>query len=116
MLVVEARGAREQLASTLGGVPGVRRITDTVVLVDELLRFRLEVESESVAEEVASALAAAGCKLRELHREQTSLEDVFATLTTADDAAIAGELPSLATAGATAAPSGPQPGSPGDGA
>jgi ABC-2 type transport system ATP-binding protein len=93
MLVVEARGPREQLTKTLANVTGVRRITDTVVLADDLqpslLRYRLEVESAGIAEAVSAAVAAAGCRLRELHREQTSLEDVFASLTTADAAAAA---------------------------
>lgn len=93
MLVVEARGTREQLTATLGGVPGVRRIADVTTLAEEssagLVRFRLEIESTEVAEAVFGAVAASGCKLRELHREQTSLEDVFASLTTADAAAAA---------------------------
>jgi hypothetical protein len=36
---------------------------------------------------VASALAGAGCAVRELHREQSTLEDVFTSLTTRDLAA-----------------------------
>ena len=94
MLVVEARGAREQLERALGDVSGVRCVADTASILDEagaeLFRFRLEVESAAVAEGVFAAVAALGGKLRELHREQTSLEDVFARLTTADTAA---ELP-----------------------
>jgi ABC-2 type transport system ATP-binding protein len=115
MLVVEARGTREQLSSTLSTVSGVRRIADTATLDDGLVHFRLEVESESVAEAVAAAVAAAGCKLRELHREQTSLEDVFATLTTADHAEEGGTEP-LAAAASAAPSTEAQPGSPGDSA
>jgi gliding motility-associated transport system ATP-binding protein len=115
MLVVEARGSREQLSSTLGAVTGVRRITDTAALDDSLVRFRLEVESDAVAESVFSAVAAAGCKLRELHREQTSLEDVFATLTTADHAADAA-VPPLAASNSAGSPTEAQPGSPGESA
>jgi ABC-2 type transport system ATP-binding protein len=122
MLVVEARGSREKLMSTLGGVKGVRRFADTSVVVEDggssLLRYRLEVDSESVAEAVFSAVAAAGCTLRELHREQTSLEDVFASLTTADHAE-ASPFEPPANSGGTDSPAPSteaQPGSPGDGA
>jgi ABC-2 type transport system ATP-binding protein len=98
MLVVEARGAREPLTAALRSAPGVRTVTDVALLEGQetgggesspLLRFRLAVESASAAEAVFSAVAAMGgdAKLRELHREQTSLEDVFASLTTADTAA-----------------------------
>lgn len=115
MLVVEARGAREKLTQTLGAVRGVRRIADTALVADDggssLLRYRLEIDAEPVAEAVFSAIAAAGCTLRELHREQTSLEDVFASLTTADHAdASPFEPPPPAPAPEA------QAGSPGDGA
>jgi ABC-2 type transport system ATP-binding protein len=117
MLVVEARGGREQLAKALAAVSGVRRITDTATLADEsgetLLRFRLEVGSAAVAEGVFAAVAAIGGKLRELHREQTSLEDVFASLTTADAAADAPPEPSSPEP-PPPAPSDAQPGSPGE--
>jgi ABC-2 type transport system ATP-binding protein len=85
MLVLECRGARAVLASQLAGVPGVRSVSDFNELESgaaPLFRVRLEVERPSVAEEVATALAMAGLGLRELHREQSSLEDVFASLTT----------------------------------
>jgi ABC-2 type transport system ATP-binding protein len=117
MLVVEARGPREQLTKTLTSVTGVRRVADTALLADDagagLFRFRLEVASDTVSEGVFSAIAAAGCTLRELHREQTSLEDVFATLTHADHAA--SEEP-LAAAESSASSNETHPGSPGDGA
>jgi ABC-2 type transport system ATP-binding protein len=101
MLVVEARGPRDQLTNVLTEVTGVRRIADRASIVDEagaeLQRFRLEVSSAEVAEAVFAAVAAVGGKLRELHREQTSLEDVFARLTTADTAVdSAGEPPPAA--------------------
>jgi hypothetical protein len=67
---------------------------------------------------VFSAVAAAGCTLRELHREQTSLEDVFASLTTADHAE-ASPFEPPANSGGTDSPAPSteaQPGSPGDGA
>jgi ABC-2 type transport system ATP-binding protein len=110
MLVVEARGPRDQLANVLAEVNGVRRIADRSSIVDEsgaeLLRFRLEVTSPGVAEEVFAAVAAIGGKLRELHREQTSLEDVFARLTTADTAAEAVAEPPPPAAGEVAASQG----------
>ncbi|HKP55190.1 MAG TPA: ABC transporter ATP-binding protein [Polyangiales bacterium] len=94
MLVVEARvprGQQDRLANALADVAGVRRIADRASIADEtgaeLQRFRLEVGSAAVAEGVFAAVAAIGGTLRELHREQTSLEDVFARLTTADAAA-----------------------------
>jgi hypothetical protein len=116
MLVVEARGPREKLTGTLSGVKGVRRVADTALVADDggtsLLRYRLEVESEAVAEAVFSAVAAVGCTLRELHREQTSLEDVFASLTTAEPAEAGPfEPPAPAPGPATDA----QAGSPGHG-
>jgi ABC-2 type transport system ATP-binding protein len=89
MLVLESRGIRSALESTVLGVAGVRRLADSEQLDDAvkpLHRFRLEVEGADVAEALSSKLAEAGFGLRELRREQTSLEDVFATLTTRDHA------------------------------
>jgi ABC-2 type transport system ATP-binding protein len=90
-LVVETRGPRETLDAALKSAAGVRAVLDTAVMDGQggapLLRYRLEVESGDVAEAVFAAVAATGCTLRELRREQTSLEDVFASLTTADHAA-----------------------------
>jgi hypothetical protein len=50
----------------------------------ELVRGRLVVEGEDAAEKVFRAVAEAGLALRELSAEATSLEDVFASLTTED--------------------------------
>jgi ABC-2 type transport system ATP-binding protein len=89
LLSVEARGERGRLEQVLSAVQGVRRIAETTLLSPEppLLRMKLEVDAGDVAERVFSAVAAAGLTLRELRREQTSLEDVFAKLTTHDAAA-----------------------------
>ncbi len=95
LLTVEARGDRARLEALLRAVPGVQAIAATTVLSVEpsLLRFKLEAESGEVAEAVFQAVAAAGLALRELRREQTSLEDVFAKLTQHDAAAHAEPVP-----------------------
>ncbi|MFI5307967.1 MAG: ABC transporter ATP-binding protein [Polyangiales bacterium] len=87
-LTVEARADRARLEQVLSGVAGVRRIAETTVLSAEpqLLRVKVEADAGDVAEKVFAAVAAAGLTLRELRREQTSLEDVFAKLTTHDAA------------------------------
>lgn len=86
-LLIEGRGQRETFVSVLEKIEGVRRIVEVEALQDEasnaLLRIRVETEPlPEISEAVFSAVAESGLKLRELHREQTSLEDVFATLTT----------------------------------
>jgi ABC-2 type transport system ATP-binding protein len=88
-LTVEARGERARLEPLLAAVPGVRAIGEVTALSSEppLFRFRLEADGGEVAEGVFQAVAAAGLTLRELRREQTSLEDVFAKLTRHDAAA-----------------------------
>lgn len=99
VLVVEARGERAALEASALAVSGVRRVLDGEELETDaapLHRLRLEVEHAGVAEALSVELAARGHALRELRREQTSLEDVFATLTTRDLAAPA--TPSTASA------------------
>jgi ABC-2 type transport system ATP-binding protein len=105
MLVVECRGTREGLSAAVKAVSGVKRLADLQELESAptaLFRLRLEVENATVAETLSAALAANGFSLRELRREQTSLEDVFATLTTRDhaDAPSPAELADSAGAGA----------------
>jgi ABC-2 type transport system ATP-binding protein len=87
-LTVEARADRARLEQVLKGVEGVRRIAETTVLSPEpqVLRVKIEADAGDVAERVFAAVAAAGLTLRELRRDQTSLEDVFAKLTTHDAA------------------------------
>jgi len=82
---LEGRGERERFESVLKAVEGVRKITDVAALDNEsppMLRIRLEAQPGPVDERIFSAVAAAGLTLRGLKREQTSLEDVFAALTT----------------------------------
>lgn len=89
VLVVEARGERAGLEASALGVAGVRKLLDGEELESSptpLQRLRLEVEGPAVAEALSLELAQRGFALRELRREQTSLEDVFATLTTRDHA------------------------------
>jgi hypothetical protein len=66
----------------------VKRISDAVQMPEasDLIRLTLEAETIDVAERVFQTAAAANIVLRELRREQTSLEDVFATLTTPETA------------------------------
>jgi len=82
---LEGRGERERFESVLKAVEGVRAITDVAALDNEsppLLSIRLEAQAGPVDERIFSAVAAAGLVLRGLKREQASLEDVFAALTT----------------------------------
>lgn len=87
LLLLEGRGQRDAFVSVLEKVAGVRRVVEIAPLHDDasdaLLRIRVETDSSpEIPEAVFSAVAESGLKLRELHREQTSLEDVFAALTT----------------------------------
>jgi ABC-2 type transport system ATP-binding protein len=82
VLVLEARGVRAELEARVQQVPGVRKLLDTEQLEDDLLRLRLQVEAVATAEALSLQLAQGGHAIRELRREQTSLEDVFALLTT----------------------------------
>ena len=94
VLVLEARAARAQLELHALAVPGVRRLLDLEQLEGEptpLCRLRLEVESLAAAEALSLVLGQKGIALRELRREQTSLEDVFAMLTTRDRADVASD-------------------------
>jgi ABC-2 type transport system ATP-binding protein len=90
-LVLEGRGAQARFEETLRAVPGVRAIGEVTVLEasasEPLLRITLAVDSPDVADAVFPALAQAGLKLRELRRQETSLEEVFASLTHHDRAA-----------------------------
>ncbi|HEX4351889.1 MAG TPA: ATP-binding cassette domain-containing protein [Polyangiales bacterium] len=87
LLLVESRGERDRIEAILRAVPGVRGLREVLPLEAAdaaLFRIRIEVDGPAVAEAVSASLAAAGLPLRELHREQSTLEDVFATLTTRD--------------------------------
>lgn len=82
VMVLEARGARAALEECVKGVQGVRKLLDVEQLESDLTRLRLEVEAVTTAETLSLQLAQRGHAIRELRREQTSLEDVFALLTT----------------------------------
>jgi ABC-2 type transport system ATP-binding protein len=90
-LTLEARTPAEKLRavlaplqSSLRGAPSIQPIGS-----DGVVRVRLEVngaELDNTAERVFRTVADAGIDLRELKREDTSLEDVFARLTTHEGA------------------------------
>lgn len=105
VLVLESRGASSALEGCVVSVTGVRRVLDREQLDGEaakaLHRFRLEVDNADVAEALSLRLAEAGFALRELRREQTSLEDVFATLTTREHAEPEAEPAASSTAEAS---------------
>jgi ABC-2 type transport system ATP-binding protein len=87
VIVLEARGARAEIEQRALQVPGVRRLLDAEQLETDLLRLRLEIESSTAAEALSLSLAQGGHAIRELRREQTSLEDVFTLLTTREHGA-----------------------------
>jgi ABC-2 type transport system ATP-binding protein len=101
VVTVEGRGERARFEQVLSTAPGVRSIAELTVLQPDppLVRARLEVDGDDAAEAVFRAVAQAGLTLRELRREQTSLEDVFAKLTMREAEA------ELATEDAAAPPS-----------
>ncbi|HET8937343.1 MAG TPA: ABC transporter ATP-binding protein [Polyangiales bacterium] len=82
VMVLEARGARAALEECVRRVQGVQKVLDVEQLESDLARLRLEVDAVATAETLSMQLAQSGHAIRELRREQTSLEDVFALLTT----------------------------------
>jgi ABC-2 type transport system ATP-binding protein len=85
-LWLEARADAARLRALLEPVPGVRGVT-LAEPMGAVTRLRVEAsgtELDEVAERVFRAVANAGIDLRELKREDRSLEDVFARLTTSD--------------------------------
>jgi ABC-2 type transport system ATP-binding protein len=89
-LWLEAKVDGARLCDLLTAVPGVRGVTLPEGSAAEVVRARVETsgaEIDQVAERVFRAVANAGIDLRELKREDRSLEDVFARLTTNDAAA-----------------------------
>jgi ABC-2 type transport system ATP-binding protein len=85
-LLLEARVEASLLKSALTNVSSLRGAPTLSVVGDQgVVRARVEVnaaELDRAAEQVFRAVADAGIDLRELKREDTSLEDVFARLTT----------------------------------
>jgi ABC-2 type transport system ATP-binding protein len=95
-LLLEARVEAERLTRALEAVKGLRGAPTLSVVGDQgVLRARLEVaaaELDHAAEQVFKAVADAGFALRELKREDASLEDVFTRLTT-QEAEAGGDKP-----------------------
>jgi ABC-2 type transport system ATP-binding protein len=93
-LLLEARVDGARLQKALAAVEGVRGAPSLDQVGDaSIVRARVEVnaaELDRVAERVFRAVADAGIDLRELKREDASLEDVFTRLTT-HEAAPSGE-------------------------
>jgi ABC-2 type transport system ATP-binding protein len=89
-LTLEARAPADKLRAALSALEGLRAApTLQPVGSDGVVRARLEVsgaELDHTAERVFRAVADAGIDLRELKREDTSLEDVFTRLTTQERA------------------------------
>jgi ABC-2 type transport system ATP-binding protein len=85
-LSLEARVDAERLGKLLEGVAGVRGKPALSTLGEgAIVRARVEAsatELDAVAERIFRSVANAGIDLRELKREDASLEDVFARLTT----------------------------------
>jgi ABC-2 type transport system ATP-binding protein len=93
-ITLEARAAAEAISAVLGGVSYVRGTNVQPLGTDGVVRARVEVNAadlDSAAERIFRSVADAGIDLRELRREDASLEDVFARLTTRDAAASAQE-------------------------
>ncbi|HEX6242637.1 MAG TPA: ABC transporter ATP-binding protein [Polyangiales bacterium] len=92
-LWLEAKVDAARLKALVEGVAGVRSATLADKGADaasDVARVRADVASgelDDVAERLFRAVAEAGIALRELKREERSLEDVFARLTVHDDAA-----------------------------
>jgi hypothetical protein len=72
-------------------VTGVKQISDVVALEgqgdSQLVRLRVDAAAGDVAERIFAAVVENKLVLRELRREQTSLEDVFTRLTVTEPAA-----------------------------
>lgn len=102
VLRIEGRGTKQAFEEALASVAGL--VVEGLEAEGEgaraIVRARLSLgaNDDDLAESVFRAVAAAGLALRELRRQETSLEDVFAELTTKEPAA-SGEEPSGAAEG-----------------
>jgi ABC-2 type transport system ATP-binding protein len=85
-ITIEARAAAEALSSALGSISYLRGAPSVQPLGSAgVVRARVEVgaaDLDVAAERIFRSVADAGIDLRELRREDASLEDVFARLTT----------------------------------
>ena len=86
VVVLAARGERERVEKLAQGATGVTKVLDASSPQEGMWQLRLQVESDDTVESVFSAFAEAKVPLRELRREQTSLEDVFTNLTMSETA------------------------------
>jgi len=99
-LSIEARAEESKLRAALATVQGLSAepVFSKIGATGDVFRVRLDMDVkqvDDVAERVFRAMADAGVALRELKREDASLEDVFARLTThepATDAKAASEV------------------------
>jgi ABC-2 type transport system ATP-binding protein len=97
VFTLEGRGDREKFESVLKGVEGVKAIIDVAAMDSDGLRIRIDAAAGPVDERIFAAVAAAGLVMRGLKREQASLEDVFAALTTREsDVSPDPEAPAIA--------------------
>ena len=106
VIVVEGRGDRTAMTEAVKRVAGIRTAVEVAQLQEDehapLLRIRAEADpGPAVSEAVFATLAAGGFRVRELRREQTSLEDVFASLTTEEADAAVDDAVETAAAGET---------------
>lgn len=84
--IVEVNGPPEQIERRLADIAGVEKVT--CKKGENYHRFSLETTgANDVREDVAAALVGAGWTMRELHRQASSLEEVFveATMKEAED-------------------------------
>jgi ABC-2 type transport system ATP-binding protein len=87
-LWLEAKVETARLKALVEGVAGVRAVSLAEAGAADVARVRADVagaDLDAVAERLFRAVAEAGIALRELRREERSLEDVFARLTVHDD-------------------------------
>ncbi|MBI2897332.1 MAG: ATP-binding cassette domain-containing protein [Deltaproteobacteria bacterium] len=110
LLNVEARGSRELVDRSLGGLPGFSSTKVTSEPAADVLGLAVTfegIESGVAREGVFAAAVKDGWVLRGLEAKTVSLEDVFADLTTEEKEAPTGEeAPPTAPPGRKAAPSG----------
>ena len=91
LIRIEGKGTKGEFAAALEDVGGIEVVNLSAAsggLVKGKLRTSLGAEG---AEKIFRAVADAGLSLRELRRQQASLEDVFANLTTAEPVPAAAE-------------------------
>ncbi|HEY8428190.1 MAG TPA: ATP-binding cassette domain-containing protein, partial [Sandaracinaceae bacterium] len=90
-LALEVRGSRDALVACLEKVSDVRLVSTDAPRDGSIVRAKLEADDPDAGERVFAAVVAAGLVLRELRRQEASLEDVFADLTTKEPEAAASE-------------------------